>query len=200
MKKLICLILLSCILAFCLTSCINSANYLGVNEKDDGTVTVWAGEAMYLSRITIPSKIDGKPVVAIDISAFRMNDHIREVNIKAGPTEIGNYAFGWCRYLEKVTLPDTITDIGSDAFYSCYSLEEIKIPNGVTDIKSRTFYNCRSLELVDIPASVTSIAEDAFTNCTSLKTIRFGGSKEEWMAMVDPNSADLKDVAIICGK
>ena len=200
MKKFVCLILLFCLLSLTLSSCVNSADYLGVVENDDDTLIVWDGEAMYLSRVLIPSRINGNPVVAIDKAAFRKNKYVREITIMSGPTVIGSDAFSGCTNLEKVILPDTLTEIGSGAFSNCHSLKEIKIPNGVRSIENLTFYDCRSLERIDIPANMTHIAGDAFGNCTNLKTIRFGGSEEEWKALVNPNSPDLINVSILFGK
>ena len=199
MKRLICLILISCLLTLGLTSCNNSANYLGATEREDGTVAVWQDEAMYLSRVTIPSRIDGKPVAAIASGAFFMNDNLRTIKIMAGPTSIGKSAFYFCTNLEKVTLPNTINEIGPSAFECCYSLKEFKIPKRVTHIQSNTFCRCSSLEVVEIPAGVTQIAKDAFAQCTSLKTIRFGGNEEEWKVLC-ASSPELANVSVVYGK
>ena len=48
---------------------------------------------------------------------------IKEVNIKAGTTEINQRAFYECYYaLTSVTLPSSVTSIGSSAFYACNNL------------------------------------------------------------------------------
>ena len=87
---------------------------------------------------------------------------IKEVNIKAGTTEINQYAFYECYNLTRVSLPNSVTSIGSNAFSNCSSLSSITIPEGVKSIGSYAFYDCSSLSSISLPESVTSIGGNAF--------------------------------------
>ena len=86
-------------------------------------------------------------------------------------TCIGNGAFGWCKSLTGVTIPDSVTSIGGSAFYGCTSLTSVTIPDSVTSIGGSAFGNCKSLTNMTIPDSVTLIGNGAFLGCTSLTSV-----------------------------
>ena len=69
-----------------------------------------------------------------------MPDNIKEITITGG-TSIEADAFNGCKYLTKITLPDTIKTIGDYAFYRCESLESINIPSSVEYVGSTAFHN-----------------------------------------------------------
>ncbi len=75
---------------------------------------------------------------------------------------IGNRAFSACENLTSITLPDSITSIGIDAFSYCYALTSITIPNSVTIIEGRAFCDCKNLASITIPYTITSIGGDVF--------------------------------------
>ena len=78
--------------------------------------------------------------------------------------------------LESITLPNTLKTIGDHAFWDCYSLETITLPN-----------------------SLKSIGDSAFTYCDSLNEANFGGTVEQWDAvMIGDNNALLKKLTIHC--
>ena len=57
------------------------------------------------------------------------------------------------------------------AFGSCKNLININIPNGVTYIPEATFSGCTSLASISIPSNVTSINSSAFNGCSNLTEI-----------------------------
>ena len=65
-----------------------------------------------------------------------------------------------------------LTEINDYAFAGCVYLQEVKIPSTVTKIGKHAFYNCSNLTKIEIPESVKEIAENAFEGCTSLKVIQ----------------------------
>ena len=105
---------------------------------DDGTTEI-TGYTGTDTELTIPSKIDGKPL-----------------------TSIGDYAFAYCDSLTSVTILDSVTSIGNRAFFGCEKLTSITIPDSVTSIGELAFYFCTNLASITIPNSVTSIGYDAF--------------------------------------
>ena len=63
-------------------------------------------------------------------------------------TEIGDFAFRYCRKLTSVTIPYSLTSIGYAAFEGCSRLTSVTIPNSVTTIGNYAFFDCRSLKSV----------------------------------------------------
>ena len=103
------------------------------------------------TEIVIPSKIDGYTV-----------------------TSIGNYAFGECKSITSIVIPDTVEEIKEGAFYGCTSLKSVTLGNSVQAINQNTFSNCTLLKSIDIPNSVAYIGAEAFNGCKSLKSVNIG--------------------------
>ena len=87
-----------------------------------------------------------------------------ECSIRKGVKVIGDWAFGWCRSLKSINIPNSVTNIGDSAFESCSSLSNINIPNSVTNIGDSAFCFCRSLSNINIPSSVVNINGNPFCN------------------------------------
>ena len=71
--------------------------------------------------VVIPGNIRGIPV-QIHENAFGENDNIETVYIEDGVTEIGKFAFWFCRNLKTITIPESVTSIGEKAFIFCEKL------------------------------------------------------------------------------
>lgn len=84
------------------------------------------------------------------------------INIKEGTVSISDDAFGGCRGLTSVTIPNTVTKIGVAAFVFCTDLTSITIPNSVTKICSSAFRNCTGLTSITIGNSVPEIGGSVF--------------------------------------
>lgn len=76
-------------------------------------------------------------------------------------TEIGPRAFGDCKSLTSVTIPNSVTTIGQAAFSRC-GLTSITIPNSVTQIGAWAFEFCNNLQNIDLPSSIRSIDVGTF--------------------------------------
>lgn len=113
------------------------------------------------SDIEIPKKHNGVTVTEIAEKAFERNSNITSVKI-----------------------PNGVTSIGSQAFYYCDSLKTLELSNNITTIGDRAFAYCFSLESIYISSSVEYIGQWAFEWCISLTTINYGGTIEEWQALV----------------
>ncbi|MBQ9427931.1 MAG: leucine-rich repeat domain-containing protein, partial [Clostridia bacterium] len=87
------------------------------------------------------------------------NTLLTDLVIPSSVTSIGNYAFGGCSSLTRVTVAEgsQCTSIGNSAFNGCSSLTSIEIPSSVTSIGSYAFNYCRGLTSIEISSSVTSI-------------------------------------------
>lgn len=64
--------------------------------------------------------------------------NIKEITITGG-TSIEADAFSGCKYLTKITLPNTIKTIGDNAFCRCDSLQSINIPSSVEYVGENVF-------------------------------------------------------------
>jgi len=107
------------------------------------SITKYSGSA---SSLTIPSSINGKPVVSID-------------------------GFRNCVSLTSVVIPATVKRINSYTFDGCSNLQSISLTEGLSTIKDCAFIGCIGLTNLTIPATVTELDEDAFINCTSLSNV-----------------------------
>lgn len=90
---------------------------------------------------------------------------ITQVNVNAGVTSIGDYAFYGCSNLATVTLPEGITSIGEEAFCGCEGLTAIRIPSSVQAIGRYAFYKCINLATVENleNSKITKIEEYTFS-------------------------------------
>ena len=137
-------------------------------DKKTGTVTDCDSS---VTKANIPHTIKGATVTCIGNGAFGWCKSLTGVTIPDSVTSIGGSAFYGCTSLTNVTIPDSVTSIGGSAFGNCKSLTNMTIPDSVTLIGNGAFLGCTSLTSVTIPDSVTSIGEQAFSECTSLTSV-----------------------------
>ena len=85
------------------------------------------------------------------------------VAIKNGTEIIRGNAFGYCKFLTEIIIPDTVTEIGAIAFHECEALKTLNIPNSVTEIDrfESSFRGVLSLENLNIEAGSTLFYVDA---------------------------------------
>ena len=84
-------------------------------------------------------------------------------SIRKGVKVIGDLAFGDCKFLTNINIPNSVTTIGDGAFAYCKSLTNINIPNSVTTIGEGVFCGCDSLTSITIPSSVVTIIGNPFS-------------------------------------
>ena len=107
----------------------------------------------YGGKVTIPSRIDGKPVTVISYNAFRE-----------------------CTSITSVIIPNSVTNIYFQAFLYCSNITNVTLGNSVTRIDRLAFMDCSSLTNITIPKSVVHIEESVFSGCFSLTSVTFEGS------------------------
>ena len=86
-------------------------------------------------------------------------------------TQIKNYMFAYCQYLQTAILPIVVTTIGNFAFNENTRLKSVNFSelSALTSISSKAFQNCSALVLDSgLPSSLTTIGDSAFEGCSSL--------------------------------
>lgn len=125
------------------------------------------------TALTIPDKIEDKPVTGIGRGAFAGLEKVESITIPEGITNIGSSAFQRCGSLKNIVIPEGVTVIDEYIFAYSAKLESVTLPESVTTIKEGAFGECRSLKSISIPKNVDSIPDYAFTYCESLAQVRF---------------------------
>ena len=145
------------------------------SAKNGDLVVTGYNQSFFKGAANIISKLKyrGRTMNVVDIEseAFGACKVLTSVTIPNSVTSIGSYAFDGCSNLTSVTIPNSVTSIGGYAFRDCRSLTSVTIPEGVTSICYNAFYGCSSLTSVTIPESVTRIDYSAFRGCSSLTSI-----------------------------
>lgn len=90
-----------------------------LNDENTVTVTKYKGHD---KNVVIPDTINGRQV-----------------------TVIGSYAFGNCRDITDITIPDSVTSIGERAFVSCENLTGVTLGRNVETIGRYSFDYCKNL-------------------------------------------------------
>ena len=93
-------------------------------------------------------------------------------------SEITSHAFSHCRFIDKLTIPDSVKIIGSYAF-AFSSVTDMTLPDGLLSINERTFFLCERLKSVSIPNSVRTIEREAISRCRNLSEINLPYSLEK---------------------
>ncbi len=175
-----------------------------LNDEDEATITGYTGTD---TEITIPSELQGYPVVAIGSSAFKNNETIKSVVIPNGVTSIGSSAFYGCIKLGTVTFPATLTSLGNNSFQQS-GIKTVSLPESLTFIGHDAFYSCTYLTTVkffatsyDTEDTVLSWGDYygenyAFKNCTALTTVSFSNYTKTIPPHCFQNCSALKSVTL----
>lgn len=123
-------------------------DYELAEEPNGVSIEKYRGEG---GKLLIPSRINGRPVVKINRSAFQ-------------GTAVTN-----------VIIPSTVKTIEVHAFSGCDSLELLTLSEGVEVIDCYAFSYCTKLTLVTLPDSVYEINNGSFAGCPSV-TVSYKGN------------------------
>lgn len=116
----------------------------------------------------------GSSETVIPNEAFFENKRLTTVVLR-GITKIGNRAFQYS-VLTSIELPAGLTTIGEYAFYYCNALLSIEIPSGAINWGRSVFTDCWSLASVTLPEGLQTISSGAFGSCYALKDITIPSS------------------------
>lgn len=155
-------------------------------DEAQGGYTI-IGTPSAAGAISIPSTINGAPVVEIQAEAFKGNTFITSIDL-SGATNlktIGNVAFGYTN-IKELTIPGSVTHIGQ------WILENgdwdssgnwipnpntsitVTIEEGATGLSSEAFWGA-PISTISIPSTIKEIPELCFAS-SSVKEVRTTGS------------------------
>ena len=117
-------------------------------------------------------EIASEPIDANNLSGFACLEDLRQIVIPSYIKEIPFHAFGWCRFLKRVSLHSDIGFLDVQAFYGCQSLEEIFIPDNVKYIGYNCFALCRRLSIIRLPENFKVLESCTFQQ-TAVVNISF---------------------------
>lgn len=126
-----------------------------------------------LSSTGITKLIIPETVEKLGNAAFAYNYNLREVVFKGDGalSELSRGAFGYCRSIDKITLPDSVKTVGALAFLNCENLSEVTLPQNLEAIGDGAFQGCKKIENITLPQTLKKIGDLAFYNCEGLKQI-----------------------------
>ncbi len=123
------------------------------------------------SVLIIPEKDGAHPVTTIGESAFEYAGYLERVLIPDTVTTIGVGAFHGCYGISSLTIPDSVTELAAGVFTECQYLNTIILPDTMTAIGNGAFSVCRKLDRVTLPAELKTIGSNAFSYCDALTSV-----------------------------
>ena len=103
---------------------------------DGGIRFLLLGSGIYLTEcsgqesvFSIPSNVNGLPVISFSSSICEYKSNLTSVTIPNSVTRIGNKAFNGCSGLTSITIPNSVTSVGQFAFQGCTSLNSVTMPD-----------------------------------------------------------------------
>lgn len=100
----------------------------------------------------------------------------------------------------KIAVPSKVKVIDEYAFSDCNKIVSVKCNQSLIKISKNAFAYCLNLEEITINKSIQSIGKFAFDYCEQLEIIRYGGTIQEWTALMEKIDGKLgiSDYKVIC--
>lgn len=133
-----------------------------------------------IKTLTIPEKINGYKVVAIDESAFEDCYRLTKVTLPDSIKRIEKCAFMDCFRMKQINLPKKLVSIAEMAFYGCDSLQNVTFPQSLKKIGAWAFAGCKKFTKISIGQNLGSIGEGAFADCNGVKEITVSGKNKKY--------------------
>ena len=108
-------------------------DYTVVSQGAGVAIVTYNGEE---TTLVVPSKIEGKKIVAIKENAFK-NSKVVSLSFEEGANiDIEDSCFNGNTVIQEVTLPTTMTSIPKNCFMNCTSLNKVTMPDSIILIGS----------------------------------------------------------------
>ena len=138
-----------------------------------------------LETVVLPSDI-----IAIGGHVFE-NSGVKEIELPASLTTIGDYAFNNCDRLGNIAIYGNVTYLGNYAFYDCDGLVTAELSSGLIYIGDLAFGFCEQLSAAFIPDTVTTISGNPYAGCSGITSFMLDENNEAYK--VDQESGALYD-------
>lgn len=116
---------LLCVSLAILAPALQAQDWTFTTKDDSITITQYTGSR---ANVTVPSLLNGLPVVTIGDKAFWNCTNLVSVTIPGTVKNIGDYAFGKCRNLKGLYFMSSAPRFGSSPFYKDYYLTIYYLP------------------------------------------------------------------------
>lgn len=84
---------------------------------------------------------------------------------------LSSYAFGYCKKLKEILLPENLEAVGSQAFYECASIEQLVIPENVQTVSRSAFGGCSNMTSIRLPECIQDLDDYLFYKCSRLEEL-----------------------------
>ena len=167
----------------------NSGAGYAVSVASAGDVEIGAAMLIRAKRKDFFVISDNRPGLPPDTNAPRYEDgYYRAVMAEAfgecGDDVLWDYSDGVLTITGEGAMEDFSSSTAPWSIDHQAEITVVVIGNGVTGIGETAFENCSSLARVTIPKSVETIGNDAFSGCSGLTGVYYGGTGEEWTALL----------------
>jgi len=141
--------------------------------------------------VVIPTTLGGRTVTGIGSSAFGDCRQLKGVTIPEGVTSIGHSAFYCTEAITELGIPTSVTNIEEGAFYACFGLKDIHVAEGNQCYVSvdGVLYTRDGTSLICCPAAKTSVS--LLTSVTNICSAAFGECSGVESITLPPNLATL---------
>ena len=176
-----------------------------------GSTPLYGSPALYINGVLLEKLEVPESITEIGANTFCSYNKLKEVTLHQNVCSIGEYAFGYCSLLTKVSVkPSQNTasalaeekgaGISDKAFYNCYNLLSAAIPQGVASVDSGAFSGCaKLLEVYNLSevqmdnfgfeAVHTSLQEES--NITSFGDYMFFDGEKNYLLSYTGNSGEV---------
>ena len=99
-------------------------------------------------------------------------EEVTGVELQAGVTSIGSYAFAGCYRMLSANISGTVDTINDHAFSGCLALSRADLSDDLVVLGPYAFENCKKLESFDVGGCLLRLEDGVFDGCTALKNVQ----------------------------
>ncbi|MBE6567653.1 MAG: hypothetical protein E7657_03220 [Ruminococcaceae bacterium] len=122
-------------------------------------------------------------VTRIGDSAFAKSG-LRELELGSAIRHVGQWAFKEADKLASVRIAsEEGLTLAREAFADCQSLKAVTLSGRVREIAGNAFRGCSALKEISLPRETAALGDGVFSGCADGLIVRYGGTKEEWIAL-----------------
>lgn len=99
-------------------------------------------------------------------------EEVTGVEIQAGVTSIGSYAFAGCYRMLSANISGTVDTINGHAFSGCLALSRADLSDDLVVLGPYAFENCKKLESFDVGGCLLRLEDGVLDGCTALKNVQ----------------------------